>query len=338
MSLLSHLQKTFHVRPTAFGCDISDHSIRLAYLKEEHGLLNLVSFVTHPLPEGAVSGGSIVDADKAALAFREALTLVTGEKIRTPYLVSSLPEPQSFLRIVQLPKLSEKEIAEAIKLEVEANIPLPLGDVYYDWEVSRGGEANPDHLDILVAASPKMLVDAYEQLFSRVGLKPVAFDIDALAIARSIVPSVTLNEVVLIIDIAYHRTTFVVYAGSLVRFTASASVSGKDISTSTLQSVVKRIAAYAHQYIDFFTTHAAHTHLSQVEVKKVIVCGDEMHAQGLVSALALEVGLPVSLANPWVNILHPPLHEVPLLPYKDSLGYATALGLALRGNQELADI
>ncbi|MDO8557943.1 MAG: pilus assembly protein PilM [bacterium] len=332
MAILNHFEKLFKVRPSAFGCDISDHSIRLAYLKEERGSLTLAGFSAVTLQEGAVVNGTITDVPKTIAALQEALTTAKGGSIRTKYVMASLPEPQSFIRIVQLPKMASEEITQAIIWEIEANIPLPLAEVYYDWEIAR--HSGDDHLDILVAASPKVLVDSYAALFEKVGLKPVAFEVDALSSARSIVPPTGGEEILLIIDVAHHRTTFIIYAGSMVRFTASVSIAGKDITSSSMGVTIKALAGYARQYIDFFQTHSAHAHQLHVEVKQILVCGDFVQTPGFTAALAQEAEIAVLLANPWVNILRPPLREVPMLPFKDSLGYTTALGLALRGYHE----
>ncbi len=332
MKILSHLEKLFKVRPLVFGCDVSDHSIRLAHLREERGSLTLAGFASVPLSEGAVVNGTIIDMPKTLGALQEALKTAKGEGIRTKYVMASLPEPQSFIRIVQLPKMAYGEIVQAIIWEIEANIPLPLAEVYYDWEVA--GQSTEDHLDILVAAAPKVLVDSYVALFGQADLKPIGLEIDALSAARSIIPAKAGEETTLIIDVAYHRTTFIIHAASLVRFTASVPIAGKDIMSASLRTTAKTLAGYIRQYIDFFQTHSAHAHVSRVEVKQVLACGDAAQTPGFISALAQEAGLPVALANPWVNILRPPLREVPMLSYKDSLGYTTVLGLALRGHQE----
>jgi len=50
--------------------------------------------------------------------------------------------------------------------------------------------------------------------------------------------------------------------------------------------------------------------------------------------LALALGIPVEIGNPWTNILKEPLKEVPGLPYRRSLSYTTSLGLALSGIQK----
>jgi len=337
MSLVRGLKKLFHANPTAFGCDISDRRIHIAGLVEDHGTLTLASFGAHPLPEGVVVNGAIIDKEKAVEQLREACATTKGLRIRTPYVVASLPEPQCFVRIVQLPKLAVEEIQEAIKWEIEANIPLPIAEAYYDWTLSQN-DTKPDHLDVLVAAAPKALVESYEAVCREANLKPLAFEIDALSMSRSAIPEhEEQSEATLLIDVAHHRTTFVIHAASLVRFTASVAIAGKDFMGQSPRELAKNLAGYARQYMDFFQTHSAHTHTAHADVQRVLICGYDVYTTGLAGSLSLELGLPVSLANPWANILRPPLRDVPMLPYKDSLGYATALGLALRGYREFAD-
>ena len=61
------------------------------------------------------------------------------------------------------------------------------------------------------------------------------------------------------------------------------------------------------------------------------MCGRGANLKGLLDFISLKLKIPVELGNPWINILPKQLKEVPGLPFAQSLGYATALGLALRG-------
>src|SRR4030042_99470 len=75
------------------------------------------------------------------------------KKIKTNKVICSLPETKAFLRIVSLPKMKEDEIKEAIKWEMEANIPLPIDQVYYDWQLlEKKISKEPNKSDILVVA------------------------------------------------------------------------------------------------------------------------------------------------------------------------------------------
>ena len=85
--------------------------------------------------------------------------------------------------------------------------------------------------------------------------------------------------------------------------------------------------------LDFYRTHASHEHLlpEMKDVKKIFISGGGANLKGLADFLSSGLGVPVSLGNPWINILPEPLKEVPELSFQESLKYTTALGLALRG-------
>lgn len=100
------------------------------------------------------------------------------------------------------------------------------------------------------------------------------------------------------------------------------------------------------RYLDYYQTHASHEHLPPArggeahspngrpngrDISKILLCGGGANLKGLPELLSLELKTPVELGNPWVNILPESLKEVPELPFEKSLGFATALGLALRG-------
>ncbi len=87
--------------------------------------------------------------------------------------------------------------------------------------------------------------------------------------------------------------------------------------------------------LDFYQTHTSHEHLlpDGKDVKKIFISGGGANLKGLADFLSSELGIPVALGNPWINILPEPLKGVPELPFEESLKYTTALGLALRGTR-----
>jgi len=66
-------------------------------------------------------------------------------------------------------------------------------------------------------------------------------------------------------------------------------------------------------------------------VEKILLSGRGSNLKGLTDFLSANFKIPAELANPWINILPAPLKEIPGLSFKDSLGFTTVLGLALRG-------
>lgn len=87
------------------------------------------------------------------------------------------------------------------------------------------------------------------------------------------------------------------------------------------------------RHLDYCQSHADHEYLSPngKRVTNILLCGGGANLKGLSELLTLELKIPVELANPWVNILSEDQKETSELSFERSLGYTTALGLALRG-------
>jgi Tfp pilus assembly PilM family ATPase len=64
--------------------------------------------------------------------------------------------------------------------------------------------------------------------------------------------------------------------------------------------------------------------------EKIILSGQGSNLPGLVGFLASSLNTKVEIGNPWVNILKEEIKEVPDISFENSLGYTTALGLALK--------
>ena len=105
----------------------------------------------------------------------------------------------------------------------------------------------------------------------------------------------------------------------------------KDINQAmapVLSSLVKKIK----KYLDYYESHADNYSSSDCKgVEKIILSGRGSNLIGLDDFFYSQLGIPVELGNPWINILPSPLRQVPKMSFKESLGYTSALGLALRG-------
>ncbi len=117
---------------------------------------------------------------------------------------------------------------------------------------------------------------------------------------------------------------------------SSQLVSGKklaEILAPILSDFIKEI----WRYLAFYSEHALHEHLPETnkgKIREIIITGGLANFKGLKEFLQKELGLKVQLANPWVNVLVPPLNSMPELDLAQSQQYTTAIGLALRGVSE----
>jgi len=218
------------LKPEAFGLDISDLSLKIIKLKKKKGGLSLASFGETEVPAGIIEGGEIKNEDNLAKIIKEAVNKVKGEKLKTKYVIASLPEEKSFLQVIQLPKMTEEELKKAIRFEAENYIPLPIEEVYLDFQIVQPLYNHLDHLDVLIAALPKKTVDPYVASIKKAGLMPAVLEIESQAIARALIKNEVSPSPILLIDLGATRTGFIIFSGYSLRFTFSIPVSSQKLT------------------------------------------------------------------------------------------------------------
>lgn len=357
----------FSLQPQAFGLDISDLSLKICRLRKKKNELELASFGTSPIPPGIIERGEIKNQEKLIEILKKALKDLKGRQIDTKYVIASLPEEKAFLQVIQLPRMKPEELTQAIRFEAENYIPYSIDTVYLDFQIVPPVHDHLDHLDVLLASLPKATVDSYVSVLQKAGLIPQALEIESLAVSRALIEKELAPVPVLVVDFGATRTSFIVFSGYSLRFTASITVSSQQLTKSIAKSLTvdekvaeelkKRYGVGAtensegrqvfealipplvdlveqiRKHIDYYDSHPFHQHLGQKEgrIRKILLCGGGANLPGLSEFLTKELKIETSLGNPWVNIFPAPFKKVPPLPFHESLRFATALGLALRG-------
>lgn len=356
----------YEIEPPAFGLDISDESFKFVSLARARRGCALSAFGRADFPKGLIVNGEIQAEGEVVKLLKAGLARPQEGKLASRFVVCSLPEEHSFTRVIQLPKMRAEELKEAVRWEIEQNIPLKIDDVYYDWQVVETAAAVP-HQDILISAAPRRLVDGYVSVLAQCGLFVKSMEVESVAIARALVKDLHTDGPVLLVDLGATRTSFIIFSGDALQFTSSIPLAGNrmieaiarslsipmeeakklfyDVGLDknqeggkvyeALEPTVRDLAEQIRNYISFYESHSLHEHRQgQVVVTKVLLAGGVSNLSGLNVFIALLLGIPVETGNPWANILQEPLREVPGLSYRKSLSYATALGLALSGIQK----
>lgn len=220
------------LKSEAFGLDISDLSLKIIklFFKKKREAFGLASYGEEKIKPGIIKGGEIKDEEALVKIIKNALAKVKGEKLKTKYVVASLPEEKAFLQVIQMPRLSEEDLKSAVIYEAENYIPLAIEQVYLDSQIIQPIHNHLDHLDVLIAALPKKTVDPYISCLKKANLKPLALEIESLAIARALIKNEATDSPVLLIDLGETRTGFVVFSGNSLKFTSSIPVSSQSFT------------------------------------------------------------------------------------------------------------
>ena len=230
--------KFLTLKSEAFGLDISDLSLKIIKLKKRGKTFDLVSFGEEEIKPGIIKSGEIRDEEKLAEIIKEALPKVKGEKIKTKYVIASLPEEKAFLQVIPMPKMTEEDLKSAVIYEAENYIPLPIEEVYFDSQIVLPVHNHLDHFDVLIAALPKKTVNPYFSSLKKAGLEPWALEIESQAIARALIKDEVSPSPVLLIDLGQTRTSFIIFSGYSLRFTSSIPVSAGSF-TEIISKVLK---------------------------------------------------------------------------------------------------
>lgn len=356
MSFLN--KKIFNGDLDVFGLDLSDLSIKIVNIESDGSSDCVGSFASVVLPNGCIIDGEIQQKDQVVEAIKKVLANAGPKKIKTKKVICSLPETKAFLRIISIPKMDECELEEAVKWEMEANIPLPLDQVYYDWQVIPSellGDKNK--ISLLVVAIAKASVDQTIEVLELAGLEPVGLEIESIAQARSLLLEKNEKSTILIVDIGDRRTSFSITKGGVPCFTSSIPLCGQSLTDviskglgvtfeqaekmkisygigddfkndailKTTKPILENFAQEIERSIDFYITGLKYSD----GIDKVIICGGGANTKGIIPFLSKKLNREIDLGNPWVNMRFG--KNLPIIEKNQSLQYSTAIGLALKG-------
>ena len=362
MSILQ--KKFFDLFPSSFGLDLSDLSIKAVWLDRTGNQDFIMSFGSVPLPMGSVADGEIMDPEAVKNAIVKLLQESGPKKIKTRKVICSLPETKAFLRIISLPVMEKSEVKEAIKWEIEANIPLMLDQVYYDWQIlDLNLDQKKEKMNVLVVAVARSSADQFQAVLESAGLEVLGLETESIAQARSLLPEKDDKSTTLIVDIGDRRTSFFIAVGSMPCFTSSVPLSSQMITDAIAKSfnipfaeaedikikqglgslamksqvlkavspVLENILTEIEKSMDFYLSNLRYSE----KIDSIVLCGGGANMQGLLPYFSRCLGRPIEFGNPWVNVRLG--QRLPIIERKRAVQYSTAIGLALRGLDEYED-
>ena len=354
--IAAHLRP--YVTPHIVGLDISDLSAK--YLAFEAGNKSVGFSGTIDIPAGIIQNGEIKNESALVIVFRE---LVNRERqLHATFICSALPEEKGFLRLIQVPKVKHEEVENIIRWEIEGNIPLPVEELIYDYEIVDPPPGQQlDHIDVAITAFPKTIVEAYVRVLKEAGMRPFALEFESQAIIRAVVADPKLRSSYIIVDMGKNRTGISIFIGGSIVYTSTIPLGGavleeniaKELKTNEHEALEKKeqiglnksadngqvfsalipavsiLADELQKTIEYFKNHAEHVHSGSTAVDGIVLVGGDANLLGLDTYLSSILRIPAVRADPFAKV-RTSLTQIPLLKKNEALAFATAIGLALR--------
>lgn len=362
-SSYGHTSETFfrffplpkYLQMPTVGIDISDHSVRFIEFEIKGGRLSLKRFGQRSIPDGALSYGDIKDRAKIQdvlkkLAYEDGISFVR----------CSLPEEKAYVFKTEVPLLRPEETRDNIAFQIEENVPIKAADAVFDYVFIPDGE-DGSHREAVVSVFPKVVVEAYLDLYTSAGLTPLSFEMEADALARALIPR-SDSGCHMVVDFGQQRTGLSIVDRGVVQFASTVDVGGNILTNaiqrqfnvsfeeaeqikregtfvghgehreffSTLMNSISALSEEMNKHYVYWHTHTDKKGRKATPIQKIILAGGDANLQGLHDHLSLTLKTKVELGNVWVNAFSLDQY-VPPIPFAASLSYATAVGLGLRG-------
>lgn len=336
------------------GVDICATSVKLVNIQRQQGIFHLKSYGIEGLLPGTVVDKLIVDTEavgdaiirlarRCQVAGSDGATAVSGSAVIT--------------KIIDMDRvLSDVEREAQIRLDADQYIPYPLEEVNLDFEVLGPSLVDENLVQVLLAASRSENVDQRVDALTFGGLKTKIMDIESHAIERAFglmadnLPN--MPELVALVDIGHNQTTLYIAKNGEFVYSREQLFGGLQL-TEAIQNryglsfeeatVNKRERALPDDYYPEILTPFIESTIQQItrslqfyfsssqynSIDHVVLAGGSSSIPGLSSMVEQKLGVPVTVANPFINMTIDPYIDNEQLE-TDAPSLLAACGLALR--------
>jgi len=338
----------FKKKTKFLGFDLSKTSVKIVELDQGGGKPTLVTYGGLEFPPFNLESASNKAKEEVIRTINE---VIKRSRASTHDIITSLPPQNVFSAVLSVPKVTDRELQEAVKWEAKQYIPAPLEEVIIDWQ-KIGQDEETKKIEIYLVAAPKLLVKKYLELYQQANLNPLALEIDPLALARSLVG--TEIEPLILVDIGAYETSISLVEKGVLRFSRTITSGGETITKAiasnlnieeqraeqfkkdfgvqaeklegeilkSIQPIINTLITEIKRSIEFYKTEG------KEKIKKIILSGGGAHLPELTTYLTKNLNIEAKVGNPWININYPQ----DLTPHLNEVGpsFAVAIGLAMR--------
>lgn len=273
------------------------------------------------------------------------------------HCIIGVPTAKSFLRTFSLPVDQEKNLAEAVEIEVSQYIPIPMAALYVDHQII---SRNDETIDAIMSAVPRSIIDACIRAATDANLRPVMVEPGINAVARLLESTEEGHLSTLIVDIGQAHTDIAILAGGAIRVSGGVGIGGNtftlDIARKlgtaldnahqlkvinglapgprqakllqALEPSLNRISTEVKKVLRYYTERVS----SSSKIEQILIVGAGSNVPGIGEYFTNTLIMPARVASPWQKLdfgqLQPPGKQF-------RPRYITVAGLASVNEQEI---
>ena len=339
------------------GLDIGSSAVKAVELRPAGKGYKVVAFASEPVPPDSIVDGAIIDGSAVADAIRR---VFEHKAFKTRDVAASLSGNAVIVKKIQLPVMTEAELAESIYWEAEQYIPFDIQDVNLDYQILDPG-TGPDSkgtMDVLLVAAKKEKIADYTGVIAQAGRTPVVVDVDAFALQNAYEMNYgpDANTVVVLLNAGASAININILTGDQSLFTRDISTGGNAYTEAVqkelnlpfetaeqlkkgqpvegvsfedakpvLHAMTENVLLEIQKTFDFFKATA-----SSDRIDRILLSGGASRTDGFAHALEERFGSPVEPFDPFKKVTLDAKKLGVDQPEMVAPTAAVALGLALR--------
>lgn len=346
---------------TCLGIDIGTSSIKVVQLKrsegryklETYGELQIYGYLERLNDPFQTKNLQLLESQVAEMLGK----VIKEAGITTKKAAISIPIFSSFVSIVDLSPMPEKELSRALVFESKRYIPVSLNEVKIDWEVIDKQPVDSKGLfkfRVLLIAVPKEVITKYLRIARNLGLEVLALELENFSYTRSLVGNDLSTTCVL--DFGARSTSLTIVDKGFIQMSHSLDIAGTELTKALAYSMgidfkraeiykkergldhkeleagreIKEVILTLVDKIIFEIERAIESYESKTKrkVAKLILSGGSGNLFGLDEYLKSKLKIDVISGNPWARVVYPPIIESALKEIAPK--FAVAVGLAMR--------
>jgi type IV pilus assembly protein PilM len=242
------------------GLDIGSHQIKAIYLERRRGGWTVTAAGVTPTPPDSVSEGIVHEPVRVADAVG---ALLRERNIPPGETVAAISGSTVTVRQIRMPNVPPGALPKAVRFEAAKYLPSVQESAVEYALLGKSGE--PVQLDVLLVAAPNEMVNSRVQAMELAGLEPVAVDIEAFALLRSLsAAGFDLSEPMAVLNMGAAFTDFHILYDENIALTRSIPMGGAMLTQAIVSAanVTVEEAEALKEHLDLqppppFVSHAA---------------------------------------------------------------------------------
>ncbi len=172
------------------------------------------------------------DVNRAEHITAEIKNLMQEHGIKGGQVLVSISGQAVFPRYVKLPPVTKDKIAQMVGYEAEQNVPFPIEEVVWDYQLIGGDEGE---LNVMLVAAKTDIVKLFTDCVEESGMEPELVDVAPMALYNTVRYNYAhLEGCTMVLDIGARSSNLIFIEGNKI-FTRSIPVAGNSITQELMK-------------------------------------------------------------------------------------------------------